>query len=201
MVLLDVVYNHFGPDGNYLHLYAPEFFHRERHTPWGAAIAYERRPVRDFFIENALYWIEEYRFDGLRLDAIDQILDSVADLTSWKSWPAAVRSAVTDRHVHLTTEDDRNVAFLLERSPGGEPAALYRRVERRLPSCGPRGLHRGVGRILRRLHAGSRDQARPRLEPGLCLPGRAVPVPRRRKARRGERASAADRLRQLPAEP
>ena len=75
MVLLDVVYNHFGPDGNYLGLYAPEFFHPERHTPWGAAIAYERRPVRDFFIDNALYWLEEFRFDGLRLDAIDQIAD------------------------------------------------------------------------------------------------------------------------------
>jgi 1,4-alpha-glucan branching enzyme len=57
MVLLDVVYNHFGPDGNYLHLYAPDFFHADRQTPWGAALAYERRPVRDFFIENALYWL------------------------------------------------------------------------------------------------------------------------------------------------
>ena len=57
MVLLDVVYNHFGPDGNYLGLYAPDFFHPERHTPWGAAIAYEKPPVRRFFIENALYWL------------------------------------------------------------------------------------------------------------------------------------------------
>jgi maltooligosyltrehalose trehalohydrolase len=73
IVLLDVVYNHFGSDGNYLHPYAPEFFHPERHTPWGAAIAYDRRPARDFFIDNGLYWLEEYRFDGLRLDAIDQI--------------------------------------------------------------------------------------------------------------------------------
>ena len=75
MVLLDVVYNHFGPDGNYLGAYAPDFFHAERHTPWGAAIAYERAPVRRFFIDNALYWLEEFRFDGLRLDAIDQIRD------------------------------------------------------------------------------------------------------------------------------
>ena len=120
MVLLDVVYNHFGPDGNYLHLYAPEFFNRERHTPWGAAIAYDRRPVRDFFVENALYWIEEYRFDGLRLDAIDQILDS-SQPHILEELAFRVRSAVTDRHVHLTTEDDRNVAFLHERSPGGEP--------------------------------------------------------------------------------
>jgi malto-oligosyltrehalose trehalohydrolase len=75
MVLLDVVYNHFGPDGNYLGHYAPAFFHPERQTPWGAAIAYEKPPVRRFFIENALYWLCEYRFDGLRLDAIDQIDD------------------------------------------------------------------------------------------------------------------------------
>jgi maltooligosyltrehalose trehalohydrolase len=75
MVLLDVVYNHFGPEGNYLPRYAPHFFHPERHTPWGAAIAYERRPVRRFFIENALYWLQEYKLDGLRLDAIDHVRD------------------------------------------------------------------------------------------------------------------------------
>ena len=75
MVFLDVVYNHFGPDGSYLHMYAPEFFHPERVTPWGASIAFEKKPVRDFFIENALFWLDEYRIDGLRLDAVDQIED------------------------------------------------------------------------------------------------------------------------------
>ncbi len=64
MVFLDVVYNHFGPDGNYLSLYAPDFFHPERHTPWGAAIAFEKPEVRTFFIENALYWLEEFRSTG-----------------------------------------------------------------------------------------------------------------------------------------
>jgi maltooligosyltrehalose trehalohydrolase len=120
MMLLDVVYNHFGPDGNYLHLYAPQFFHPDRHTPWGAAIAYDRRPVRDFLVDNALYWLEEYRFDGLRLDAIDQIQDS-SQPHILEELASTVRSAITDRRVHLTTEDDRNVAFLHERSPGGEP--------------------------------------------------------------------------------
>jgi malto-oligosyltrehalose trehalohydrolase len=120
MVLLDVVYNHFGPDGNYLHLYAPDFFHAERHTPWGAAIAYDRRPVRDFFIDNALYWLEEYRFDGLRFDAIDQIRDS-SEPHILEELASRVRSAITDRHVHLTTEDDRNVTFLHDRTRGGEP--------------------------------------------------------------------------------
>lgn len=119
MVLLDVVYNHLGPEGNYLHLYAPQFVHPDRRTPWGAAIAYDRRPVREFFIDNALYWLEEYRFDGLRLDAIDQIHDS-SQPHILEELASTVRSAITDRHVHLTTEDDRNVAFLHERLPCGE---------------------------------------------------------------------------------
>jgi len=120
MMLLDVVYNHFGPDGNYLHLYAAQFFHPDRHTPWGAAIAYERQPVRHFFIDNALYWLEEYRFDGLRLDAIDQIQDT-SHPHILEELASTVRSAITDRHVHLTTEDDRNVTYLHDRSPGAEP--------------------------------------------------------------------------------
>ncbi|HEX3395291.1 MAG TPA: alpha-amylase family glycosyl hydrolase, partial [Steroidobacteraceae bacterium] len=64
MVLLDVVYNHFGPEGNYLHAYCPEFFNPAHRTPWGAAINFDgagSRIVRDFFVHNALYWIEEYR--------------------------------------------------------------------------------------------------------------------------------------------
>jgi malto-oligosyltrehalose trehalohydrolase len=77
-VMLDVVYNHFGPQGNYLHLYAPQFFTGRHHTPWGAAINFDSsgsRTVRDFYIQNALYWLEEYRFDGLRFDAVHAILD------------------------------------------------------------------------------------------------------------------------------
>src|SRR5690606_34494336 len=66
---------HFGPDGNYLPTFAPQFFDEKRHTPWGAAIAYDRLPVRQFFLDNARYWLDEYNFDGLRLDAIDQIRD------------------------------------------------------------------------------------------------------------------------------
>src|SRR3546814_10605234 len=58
-----VVYNHFGPDGNYLHRYAKGFFREDKHTPWGAAIDFRRREVRDFFIDNALMWLLEYRFD------------------------------------------------------------------------------------------------------------------------------------------
>jgi len=120
MMFLDVVYNHFGPDGNYLPLYAPEFFHPERVTPWGSAIAYELDPVRRFFIENALYWLDEYRFDGLRLDAVDQIDDRSAP-TILEELAAEVRRSFPDRHVHLTTEDDRNVTGLHERDAEGRP--------------------------------------------------------------------------------
>ena len=72
MMILDVVYNHFGPDGNYISSYAPEFFDPKRQTPWGAAIRFQEPAVRAFFLDNALYWLEEFRFDGLRFDAIDQ---------------------------------------------------------------------------------------------------------------------------------
>ena len=73
-MILDVVYNHFGPDGNYLHHYAKGFFREDKHTPWGAAIDFRQREVRDFFIDNALkLWLLEYRFDGLRLDAVHAI--------------------------------------------------------------------------------------------------------------------------------
>ena len=115
-VFLDVVYNHFGPEGNYMHGYAQEFYAPETHTPWGAAIDVkhdDREFVRAFFFQNALYWLEEYRFDGLRFDAIDQIFDGpkrrfmheVADL---------VAERITDRIVHLVVENDRNEAALLE---------------------------------------------------------------------------------------
>ena len=120
MVLLAVVYNHFGPDGNYLGSYAPQFFHPELHTPWGAGIAYDNPAVRQFFIDNALYWLEEYRFDGLRLDAVDQIRDPSA-VHLLNDIARAVRARITDRRVHLTTEDDRNIVSLHGRDASGIP--------------------------------------------------------------------------------
>ena len=75
MVFLDVVYNHFGPEGNYLHLYAPQFFTDRHKTPWGAAIDFSNPAVRSFFVHNARYWLDEYRFDGLRFDAVHAIVD------------------------------------------------------------------------------------------------------------------------------
>lgn len=118
MVFLDVVYNHFGPDGNYIPSYVPEFFHAEISTAWGAAIAYDEKPVRDFMIENALYWLTEYRIDGLRLDAIDSIKDTT-DTPLVKELAARVREVVADRHVHITTEDDRNITWHIERREDG----------------------------------------------------------------------------------
>lgn len=107
MIFLDVVYNHFGPDGNYLGAYAPDFFRRDIHTPWGAAIDFRRAEVRRFFIENALYWLMEYRFDGLRLDAVHAI--SAPD---WLDEMAAEVHATVEpgRHVHLVLEHDGNAA-------------------------------------------------------------------------------------------
>jgi 1,4-alpha-glucan branching enzyme len=141
MVVLDVVYNHFGPSGNYLASYAPQFFTDRYATPWGQAIDFSQPVVRDFFVHNALYWLEEYRFDGLRFDAVDQIRDEGAlpdpvdktidaapgrevhpgNLGSPK--PAkmhilaeiatAVRQRFPDRHIHLVLENDNNASRYL----------------------------------------------------------------------------------------
>jgi malto-oligosyltrehalose trehalohydrolase len=112
MIFLDVVYNHLGPDGNYLHAYAPGFFTDAHQTPWGAAIDFGRPRVRDFFLCNALYWLEEYRFDGLRLDAVHAIPAEFRDrfLTELVERVAPLRR---DRHIHLVLENDANEAHFL----------------------------------------------------------------------------------------
>lgn len=123
MVLLDVVYNHFGPEGNYLHVYAPQFFTERHHTPWGAAINYDdegSRIVRDFFIHNALYWLEEYHFDGLRLDAVHAILDdSQPDILEELAQTVRVTFGA-ERHIHLVLENDHNAAHYLARGQNGQ---------------------------------------------------------------------------------
>jgi 1,4-alpha-glucan branching enzyme/maltooligosyltrehalose trehalohydrolase len=110
MVFMDVVYNHFGPDGNYLSVYAPQFFSRTHESPWGAALNFDgpgSHWVRQFFVHNALYWVEEFRIDGLRLDAVHAIVDgSAPDVV--EEIATAVRAATVERHVHLTLENEHN---------------------------------------------------------------------------------------------
>ncbi len=107
MIFLDVVYNHFGPEGNYLGLYAPHFFRDDIQTPWGAALDFRQPQVRQFFVENAIYWLKEYRFDGLRLDAVH----AIADDTFLGELASTVRGALgRDRQIHLVLENDHNAA-------------------------------------------------------------------------------------------
>ena len=112
MIFLDVVYNHFGPDGNYWPVCAPEMFRQDVTTPWGPAIDFRKPQVRRFFTENALYWLIEYCFDGLRFDAVHAIKDP-----DWLDEMAEeVRLSVEpNRNVHLVLENDENVASHLAR--------------------------------------------------------------------------------------
>ncbi|HEX5046723.1 MAG TPA: malto-oligosyltrehalose trehalohydrolase [Gammaproteobacteria bacterium] len=176
MVLLDVVYNHFGPDGNYLHLYAPDFFTARHQTPWGNALNFDGEradAVRSFFIHNALYWLEEYRFDGLRLDAVHGIVDD-SDPDFLSELAAEVRrlGAHAGREIHLVLENDRNEARRLRRDAAGKPAAytsqwnddFHHAVHVLL--TGERGAHyrdydRPAVRLLRALHEGFVYQGEP----------------------------------------
>jgi maltooligosyltrehalose trehalohydrolase len=119
MVFLDVVYNHFGPEGNYLGRIAPEFFSKEQ-TPWGGAINYEVAQVRRYAIENALHWLRDYRFDGLRLDAVHAIV-TPGEVSVLKELSEAVGvfAGETGRHVHLVLENNDNRAALL--APESDP--------------------------------------------------------------------------------
>ncbi len=116
MVLLDVVYNHFGPEGNYLGVYAPEFFTHRHQTPWGQAINFDgpnSRSVRDFFIHNALYWLEEYHFDGLRFDAVHAIHDDSRPDILTELAETVRKKFDGQRQVHLILENDDNAAHYL----------------------------------------------------------------------------------------
>jgi maltooligosyltrehalose trehalohydrolase len=121
MVFLDVVYNHFGPDGNYLPAYSPIFTEHHK-TPWGAAVNYDSDGsdlVREFVIQNAMYWISEFHFDGLRLDAVHAIKDD-SETHILDEMASRVRNAGFQRQVHLLLENEENEAAPLERV-GGKP--------------------------------------------------------------------------------
>ena len=170
MVLLDVVYNHFGPEGNYLHVYAPQFFNARQQTPWGAAINFDgahARTVRDFFIHNALYWIEEYHFDGLRLDAVHAIVDdSQPDIVA--EIARAVRDGpARERHVHLVLENDSNEARYLGARRTGRPVLATAQWNDDLHHALHVLAHRRARRLLRRLRRRAALVPRP-------LPGRGL---------------------------
>ncbi len=123
MVILDVVYNHFGPEGNYIPQYFPDICTDRYGTPWGQALNFDSRHgdrTREFIIHNALYWIEEFRMDGLRLDAVHAIIDAssthVLDELAHR-----VRSVAVDRHVHLVLESDDTMWNRLIRDEASTP--------------------------------------------------------------------------------
>lgn len=121
-VFLDVIYNHFGPDGNYLPAYAPLFTEKHK-SPWGAGINYDRdgsAQIREFVIQNALYWLQEFRVDGLRFDAVHAIVDDSSEHLL-KEMARRIRETVTGRQVHLIVENEDNNAGLLSRDRDGRP--------------------------------------------------------------------------------
>ncbi|HEY1583150.1 MAG TPA: alpha-amylase family glycosyl hydrolase, partial [Chthoniobacterales bacterium] len=114
-VILDVVYNHLGPDGNYLGAYSRDYFSPTHRTPWGDGFNFELRPVREFFIENAIYWRREFHLDGFRLDATHAIADR-----SEKHVLAEIAERVHSLGALVIAEDERNEADLLQpRARGG----------------------------------------------------------------------------------
>jgi malto-oligosyltrehalose trehalohydrolase len=117
-MFLDVVYNHFGPEGNYLHRIAPTFFSDQHKTPWGPAIDYRVPQVRAFAIDNALYWLRDYRFDGLRLDAVHAIVEpGQPHILDELAAAAGALADESSRHIHLVLENDDNAARFL--APNG----------------------------------------------------------------------------------
>lgn len=114
MVFIDVVYNHFGPQGNYLGRYASAFFREDQQTPWGPAIDFGHPAVREFFIGNAEMWVREYHVDGLRIDAVH----AIADKGFLLELAARTRQAAEGRELHLILENENNEAHLLQSQPG-----------------------------------------------------------------------------------
>jgi maltooligosyltrehalose trehalohydrolase len=126
MVFLDVVYNHFGPEGNYLGRYAPTFF-TDAQTPWGSAIDYRLPEVRAYAIENALHWLADFRFDGLRFDAVNHIVSGLGETPMLHELSAAVGDLAkeTGRHIHLVLENGENRASMLD-STEDPPRSKFR---------------------------------------------------------------------------
>ena len=115
-VILDVVYNHLGPDGNYLRAYSAEYFCRRHHTPWGEGFNFDdhgHEAVREFFLGNPVYWMEEFHIDGFRFDATHEIPDDSA-----RHILAEMTAAVHARGGYAIAEDCRNEVRVLDREVG-----------------------------------------------------------------------------------
>ena len=174
MVFLDVVYNHFGPDGAYLHAYAKPFFDEDIHTPWGAAIDFRQPPVRDFFEDNALFWLNEYRFDGLRFDAVHAIADA-----DWLD----VLAARIRRDDRAGPPRPPGAGERTQRRP--PPAArrrLRRPMERRRPPHPAPAADRRARGLLRGLRRGRRREAGPRAWPRASCSRASSPAISARRA-------------------
>jgi len=122
-VILDVVYNHFGPDGNYLGIFSDDYLVREKENEWGDAINFDgpdSRSIREFFITNGRYWIEEFHFDGFRFDALHAVRDRSDDYIIGAIGQAA-RQAAGSRSIVLIAENDLQEAKMVRpRSEGGD---------------------------------------------------------------------------------
>src|ERR1700710_36478 len=122
MIFLDVVYNHFGPEGNYMGTYAPMMTETHQ-TPWGPAVNFDNdgaAMMRNLVFANTRYWLNEYRFDGLRFDAVHEIRDSgpkhmLQDLAE------QIRASTDGRHIHLIAENSKNQADWLKPRWDGTP--------------------------------------------------------------------------------
>jgi maltooligosyltrehalose trehalohydrolase len=121
-VILDVVYNHLGPDGNYLSKFSENYFSQEKKTDWGAAVNFDGgkcEPVREFFLANAAYWIDEFHLDGLRLDATQNIYDSSKDHILAEICRTA-RKAAGGRNIIVVGENEpQNTKLIRPESAGG----------------------------------------------------------------------------------
>ena len=120
-VILDVVYNHFGPDGNYLKEFSADYFTRRHRTDWGEAINFDGEnsgPVREFVLENARYWIDEFHLDGLRLDATQNIYDS-SDDHILRAVTRCVRETAGDRATVVVAENESQEVQLVHPEKAG----------------------------------------------------------------------------------
>ena len=125
MIILDVVYNHFGPEGNYMPQYFPDIVTDRHKTPWGQSLNFDGQHsdvVRDYVIHNALYWLEEFHADGLRLDASHAMIDdSPKHVLDELRERVDTLSNTENRYIHLILENETNIANKLQRDGQGKP--------------------------------------------------------------------------------